>query len=95
MAAAENPKPDMIRVTNEAAKELLARGDADVYRLTSVGVQKLAPVEAARVMRYPELAIKREDAPGLDKWAKRTADNLIQQNERGEKDKSKNKGEEL
>jgi len=98
MAAAENPQPDMIRITNEAAKEVLARGDADVYRLTPSGAEKLAPIDAARSLCFAEhrdLAIKREDVAGLDKWAKRTADKMLRQNERSERDKSKNRTEEL
>jgi hypothetical protein len=98
MAAARNPQPDMIRVTNEAAKYILARGEADVYRLTPDGAVKLAPTEAARPLcfaEHRELAIKREDLAGLDRWAKRAADKLLSQNERGARDKSKNKREEL
>jgi len=96
MSAAENSQPDMLRITNEAAKEILARGDADVYRLTPSGTEKLAPIEAARSMCFAEhrdLAIKREDVAGLDKWAKRAANKIIQQNERGERDKGKNREE--
>jgi hypothetical protein len=98
MAAAQNPQPDMIRVANEAAKEILARSNADVYRLVPEGAVKLAPIEAARAMcfaEHRELAVKREDFPGLDNWSKRAVNNLLRRNERGERDKTKHKGEEL
>ncbi|MDR1070813.1 MAG: hypothetical protein LBL37_08550 [Gracilibacteraceae bacterium] len=98
MSAAQNPQPDMIRVANEAAKEILARGDADVYRLAPEGAVKLAPIEAARAMcfaEHRELAVKREDFAGLDNWSKRAANKLLRRNERGERDKIKHKGEEL
>jgi hypothetical protein len=98
MAKAENPQPGMIRISSEAAAEILARGDADVYRLIPGGTNKLSPIEAARVMRHAEsteLAIKPDGAAGLDKWAKRAADNLMRQMERGERDKAKNNREGL
>jgi hypothetical protein len=98
MAAAANPQPDMLRIANEAAKEMLARGDADVYRLAPEGAVKLAPIEATRAVcfsEHSELAIKREDLTGLDNWAKRAANKLHRQSERGERDKTKHNGEEL
>ena len=98
MAAAKNPLPDMIRVENEAAKEILARGDADVYRLTPGGAEKLSPIDAAKPLCFKEnrdLAIRREDISGLDKWADRAAAKLIRQNERGEREKPKHKEEQL
>ncbi|MCL2078738.1 MAG: antirestriction protein ArdA [Oscillospiraceae bacterium] len=98
MTAAANPQPDMIRVTNEAAKEILARGDADVYRLIPGGAEKLAQIEALRPMcfaEYSDLAIKREDAAGLDKWAARAVKNIQRQANRAEHKQTKHKGEEL
>jgi hypothetical protein len=95
MAAAQNPQSDMIRVANETAKEILARGDADVYRLTPEGAVKLSPIEATRAMcfaEHSELAVKREDFAGLDNWARRAANKL---HRRSERDKTKHKGEEL
>ena len=93
MSVAENPQPDMIRVTNEAAKEILARGDASVYNLTATGPEELAPIDAARITNFRDLAIRCDDIAGLDKWAERTVKNMARQNERGER--PKNKAEEL
>jgi len=98
MAAAHNSLADMIRIENEAAREILARGDADVYRLTQSGSEKLSQIDAAKPLCFKEnseLAIKREDISGLDKWAERTADKLLRQQERGERDKSQTKGDQL
>jgi fructose-1,6-bisphosphatase/inositol monophosphatase family enzyme len=41
MAQTENPQFDMLRVSQEAAREILAQNVADVYKLTSVGAAKL------------------------------------------------------
>ena len=98
MAAAHNPLIEMIRIENEAAREILARGDADVYRLTPSGAEKLSKIDAARPLCFKEnqeLAIKGEDISGLDKWAERTSDKLLRQNDRSERDKPKDKGTEL
>ena len=98
MAAAENPQPGMIRINNEAAKEMLARGDADIYRMMPGGAEKLAPIEATRPASFEsnrDLAIKREDIAGLDKWAERAVKNIQRQAERAERRQDKNKGEEL
>jgi hypothetical protein len=98
MNVAQHPRLDMIRVGNEAAKEILARGESSVFKLTPDGPIKLAPIEAVRsacFAQYHDLAIKRGDIAGLDKWAACTAQNMLRQNERGERDRTKNKGEEL
>ncbi|MCL2853894.1 MAG: hypothetical protein FWE20_12885, partial [Defluviitaleaceae bacterium] len=94
MARAECPKPDMLRVTREAATELLARGDADVYRLSHGGAQRLSPMDAVKTkgLWFPsnrEFAIRREDATGLDKWAERKTGDIMRQAERGEQKRSK------
>ena len=96
--AADVEQPFMIRIANEAAKEMLARGDADVYRLTDGGSVKLHAIEAARPMcfaEYKDLAIKQKDSAGLEKWAARKVDGIIRQAECAERIASKNKGEEL
>ena len=85
---------DMIPIANDAAREILARGDADVYRLTENGVVKLDAFEALRPMcfaEYKDLAIKREDAAGLGKWAERKAGEIVRKVEREERNKAKNK----
>ena len=91
MAAAENPQPDMIRISNEAAKEILARG-SDVYKLTPDGAQKLAAIEAMRPLCFAEhrdLAIKSADTAALDKWAERKVADIARQAEREQRNKAK------
>jgi hypothetical protein len=91
MAAAKALQPEMIRISKEVAVEMLARGEADIYRLNPVGAEKLATIEATRLARNTgncEVAIKREDIAVLDKWAERAAQNIMRQSERSERDKS-------
>jgi hypothetical protein len=98
MNAARHPQPDMIRVGNEAAKEILARGKYSVFNLTPEGAVKLAVIEAMRPMCFAEhrdLAIKREEIAGLDKWAERAVKSIQRQHGREERNKINNKGEEL
>ena len=98
IADGENSTLDLIRIASDAAKEILARGDADVYKITGNGAVKLSFIEAARPMRFAEyrdVAIKRSDAAGLDKWAERKVDSIMRQVERDERNKSKHKGEDL
>jgi len=100
MKRAECPRHDMLRVTREAATEILARGDADVYRLSPDGAQKLSPMDAVKTrgLWFPnnrEFAIKSEDAAGLDKWAERKAGDIMRQAERGERSALKHRAEEL
>lgn len=78
-----------LRISHVAAKEILARGDADVYRLIPSGAKKLSPVDAAKYglwfKEHKELTIRREDLPKLDNWARRSADAVLaRQSERGE-----------
>ena len=75
----EAPHPDMIRIANTAAKEILAWGDADIYRIIDKGSFKLSPLDAARAINFGEynLAIKQKDAAGLDHWAKRKVSDIV------------------
>ena len=98
MAAAANPQPDMIRVTNEASKGILARGETNVYRLAPEGAVKLQPIEAMRSLcftEHRELAIKREDIGSLDKWSERAAKDITRHTGREGNAKTKINGEEL
>jgi len=98
MSATQNPQPDMLRIANDAAKEILARGDAAVYKLTATGAEKLAVIESMRPMCFAEnrdLAIKREDVSALDKWAAHAVKKADRQMRRDERSALKNKGEEL
>jgi hypothetical protein len=82
MSRAENPQPDMIRVTLPAAREMLARGDAQVYRLMDDGPKEMSPLEAMpsrgglQYTLHREFAIYGSDMAGLEKWAGREADAL-------------------
>jgi hypothetical protein len=92
MEKAENPQPALLRISNDAARELLARGDADVYALIENGEKKLEAFEALRPLcfaDYKETAIKKEALPGFDKWAERKVGDI---NRKAEKDKTKEKG---
>ncbi|MDR1206064.1 MAG: antirestriction protein ArdA, partial [Peptococcaceae bacterium] len=48
MARADHPQPDMLRVARKTASDMLARGDADVYRLLPDGPEKLWPIDAVK-----------------------------------------------
>ena len=94
----DNPHLGMIHIAGEAAKEILACGDADVYQVAEDSVVKLNVIEALRPMcfaEYKDLAIKHEDAVGLGKWAERKVDKIIRQAARDERSRQKNRGEEL
>jgi hypothetical protein len=97
MAGANNPQPALLRVTLEAAKEILAQNNTDVFRLMEKGAEKLSPVDAAKTGLWfsvnREFAVKPKDLTAVEKWAKRTVKNILQQTERGERSKSKDKEE--
>ena len=98
MLRADNPQPDMLRVAPEAAKEILAQGAADVFRLMPDDMEKLSPIDAIKVPAYQycrEFAVRRSDCAGIEKWAQRASGEMLRQNERGQQDKSKHKWEEL
>jgi hypothetical protein len=61
-------------------------------------MERLSPIDAVKVMAYQscrEFAIRCYDWAGIEKWAQRAAKEILRQNERGERDKSRHKGEEL
>ena len=100
MNQAQAPQDDMLRLSQGAAKEILARGDADVYRLMPSGPVKLNPLDAVKsaglnYSEYREFAIKLQEIDGLDKWANRAAFDMLRNIDRAERDKSKSRGEEL
>jgi hypothetical protein len=98
MQRADNPKPDMLRIAPDAAKEILAQSAADVYRLMPGGAEKLPPIEAVRIPLYQsnrEFAVKLHDLAGIEKWAQRASGDILRQAERGEQNKAKNNREEL
>jgi hypothetical protein len=103
MSKAEHPQPDMLRVTLPVAKDMLTRGDAQVYRLMNDGPKELSPLDAMQsrgglqYQHYREFAILREDAGALDKWAGREAKALTaeRQKDHGAPEKPKSRGPEL
>lgn len=80
MEQAQCPQSDMLRVSQQAAKEMLARGDCEVFRLLPEGVEKLSPTDAVKsglwYSEHREFAIRREDTVGLEKWAERSAGDI-------------------
>ena len=102
---ADSPQSGMIAIANEAAKEILARGDADVYRLSdgegaNDRVVKLDTFEALRPLcfaEYRDTAIKLEDAVGLETWAKRKVSDVSRklEKEAGRETRKKSRSEEL
>lgn len=92
MAQAENPQPDMLRLDNTDAREILLRGDAHVYKLTSEGPERLTLNEALNPMCFNQnrdVAIKVKDACHLDKWAQGVAINISKSIARVENNKQK------
>jgi hypothetical protein len=88
----------MLRIPQLTAKEMLARGDAEVYRLLPSGPEKLSPMDAVKsglwFSESREFAIKRDDMPGLSNWAERkTAETLNHIKQRDEP--GKNHGQEI
>jgi hypothetical protein len=98
MAQAVHPRPGMLRVAPEAAKEILAQSAADVFRLMPTGAEKLSPIDAIKVtayQEYREFAVRCSDWAGIEKWARRAAGDILRQNGRGERDKPKMKNPEI
>jgi hypothetical protein len=91
MSRAAHPQPDMLRVAQAAAQEILAKNAAPVFRLTGNGPEQLSPIDAVKTGLWystdREFAVKREDLPGAEKWASRAAEGILRQAERGEKEK--------
>ncbi len=87
MSRANNPQPEMLRLTQQAANEMLALDIIPVYRLTDKGADKLSPIDAAKTGLWysvdREFAVKTSDLPGINKWAQRTAAEILRQAERG------------
>ena len=81
MDQAQCPQPVMLRVSQTAAKEMLARGDCEVYRLLPTGAEKLSPTDAIKsglwFSQHRKFAIRREDTAGFQKWAGRSAADAI------------------
>jgi hypothetical protein len=89
----------MLRVTLPAAKDILTRGDVEVYRLMPKGAEQLSALDALPTRgglwysHYREFAVK--DIAALDKWAERTARELTAPPNRDEREKPRSRGPEL
>jgi len=91
MNEAHHKKPGFIRVSPDAARELLAQSATDVHRLKSGGIEKMLPIEAVKIglrqVSDREFAVKLCDLEGLEKWAQRSAKDMVRQTEREEQKK--------
>ncbi|GHV39876.1 hypothetical protein FACS189490_04170 [Clostridia bacterium] len=103
MARAENHQTGMLRLGQDAAREILAKDIVPIYRLLPDGAEKLAPIDAAKTglnySSYREFAVKVEDLSGVEKWAARFAGDTLRQirleRDRGERGAHRSNGEEL
>jgi hypothetical protein len=92
MGHAQNPQEGFLRLSQGAAQQMLASGDADVYRLSPDGPQKLSPVEAVKTDLWfsecHEFAMRCDELPKLGRWANRRADAALGAPGHGEHRKS-------
>lgn len=83
MERAENPQVAMIRIPLVTAREMLAHGDAEVFRLLPEGTKQLTALDAMHsrgglwYQQYREFAIKKEDISGMNKWASRAIEAAV------------------
>ena len=93
MDAAFHNAIGFVRVSPDAARELLAQNAVEVCRLTFDGAEKMLPIEAVKIgLRQAsdrEFAVEISDMDGLEKWAQKSAKDIVRQTERGEQKKSK------
>ncbi len=94
MAKAEYPQSDKIRISQDAAKEMLVRGDAKVYRLRAGGAECLSRLTVVHnglnFEKERAFAINPSDMAGFGAWAKRARLDMTRQaQERGEQKKSR------
>ena len=81
---ADSPEGGIIRIASQAAKEMLARDDAPIHLIMKSGEksENLSQLDVIRIMKFGKentFAIKTEDLSGFDKWAKRTASEMVRQ----------------
>jgi hypothetical protein len=98
MAQAARPEPTMLRVAQDAAREMLATNSARVFRMTGGGVERLSAIDAAKIGQWladREFAVNKSEFAGVEKWAARASAEILRQTERGERSKAKVNGEEL
>lgn|GEM_PF-2891590 len=95
----ENPSRGVIRIPNQVAKEILARSDGPIHLIADEKTETLTRQDILRVLKFGKddaFAIKAEDFHGFEKWAKRTAPEMVRQCLAVEREEHKKaKGEEL
>jgi hypothetical protein len=96
MRQAKTPRPEMLRVNLQTAKDILLHGDIEVFRLMPYGPEELSNLDAMPTRgglwykEYREFAIDKDDLPGLEKWAQREAAKVMHpRQDRGEANKSR------
>lgn len=83
MERAENPQADMLRIPLVTAREMLAHGDAEVFRLLPEGANQLTALDAMQsrgglwYQEHREFAIKKEGISALGRWAGRTIEAAV------------------
>lgn len=92
-------RTDIFLIAQSAAKEIIARGDAPVFRLLPDKDEPLTPMDVVRhglnYSQWRNFAIKTEDADGFLKWAERGAADIVRRAaDRDERDKPKSHGQE-
>ena len=85
MERADNPNPGMLRITQQAAKDLILGSHSPVYRLMPCAPAELGPKDVImsggglNYLSYREFAVKKTDATRLDKWASAVAGRILPQ----------------
>jgi len=82
--AVERSEHDVILIPNLVAKEMLMRDDVAVYLINEsrMDTAALSQLDVVRLMKFGKdnsFAIKAEDLSGFNKWASRTAPEIVQQ----------------
>jgi hypothetical protein len=95
MEQASNPYPDMLRIPQQAAKEMILGSYAPVYRLVFGKPVELGPKDLIMSggLNYQydrEFGVKKADADGLHKWGEAVAGRLLPERQSSVK---KNHGE--
>jgi hypothetical protein len=87
-----------LRVSQDTAKEILARGEVEVFRLLPEGAAKLEQIDAVKsglwFSEHREFAIRQKDLPKLDGWAHRSAKAVLDRTARRDR-QERSHGEEL
>jgi hypothetical protein len=93
MGVVKHPMAEALSVPEQAAREMLARGDCTVYRIDGDSPVQLTATDALKSAwrrggdNFGQYAIKREDIAGLEKWAARKAAEIIEKANKREEPK--------